>query len=91
MIIPSKKFILGIGFFTVVLLLAGVVVGFYSLKNMKEIVSEQFNQQQLVLAEHAARQIENQFQLITQELAILNQSPSVQSIWKKLPRPMVSG
>ena len=28
MVIPSKKFILGIGFFTVVLLLAGVVVGF---------------------------------------------------------------
>ena len=82
MIIPSKKFILGIGFFTVVLLLAGVVVGFYSLKNMKEIVSDQFNRQQLVLAEHAARQIENQFQLITQELAILNQSPSVQYLEK---------
>ncbi len=82
MVIPSKKFILGIGFFTVVLLLAGVVVGFYSLKYMKEIVSDQFNQQQLELAQHAARQLENQFLNLTQDLATLNQSPSVQYLEK---------
>jgi len=82
MVIPSKKFILGIGFLTVVLLLAGLVVGFYSLKNMKEIVSDQFNQQQLELAQHAARQLENQFLNLTQDLAILNQSPSVQYLEK---------
>jgi signal transduction histidine kinase/type II secretory pathway pseudopilin PulG len=82
MVIPSKKFILGIGFLTVVLLLAGLVVGFYSLKNMKEIVSDQFNQQQLELAQHAARQLENQFLNLTQDLATLNQSPSVQYLEK---------
>ena len=78
MFLPSKKITLGIAMFTVTLLVAGLILGIYSLKYIKEIVSDQFNQQQLGLAEHAARQIESQFRLITQELTILNQSPSVQ-------------
>ena len=78
MYLPSKKITFGIAIFTVTLLLAGLILGIYSLKYIKEIVSDQFNQQQLGLAEHAARQIESQFRLITQELTILNQSPSVQ-------------
>ena len=78
MVLPSKKIILSIGLLTLVLLLAGLILGFYSITNMKEIVSDQFNQQQLELAQHAARQLENQFLNITQDLTTLNQSPSVQ-------------
>ena len=78
MVLPSKKIILSIGLLTLALLLAGLVLGFYSITNMKEIVSDQFNQQQLELAQHAARQLENQFLNITQDLTTLNQSPSVQ-------------
>jgi len=78
MYLPSKKITFGIAIFTVTLLLAGLILGIYSLNYIRGIVSDQFNQQQLGLAEHAARQIESQFRLITQELTILNQSPSVQ-------------
>lgn len=82
MFIQTKKFILGIGILTVTLLIAGLIVGFYSLRYMKEIVSDQFNQQQLELAQHAARQLENQFANLTQDLTTLNQSPSVQYLEK---------
>ncbi len=82
MFIKTKKFILGIGIFTVSLLIAGLIVGFYSLRYMKEIVGDQFNQQQLELATHAARQLENKFSNIIQELKMLNQSPSVQYLEK---------
>jgi signal transduction histidine kinase len=78
----TKKLILGLGVFTVALLIAGLAVGFLSLKHMKEIVSDQFNQQQLELATHAARQLENQFSNILQDLRTLNQSPSVQYLEK---------
>ncbi|MBI5606465.1 MAG: PAS domain-containing protein [Deltaproteobacteria bacterium] len=82
MFIQTKKFILSIGILTVVLLIAGLIVGFYSLRYVKEIVSEQFNQQQLELATHAARQLENQFLNTIQDVTILNQSPSVQYLEK---------
>jgi len=82
MFIKTKKFILGVGIFTVTLLIAGLIVGFYSLRYMKEIVSDQFNQQQLELATHAARQLENRFSNIIQDLKTLNQSPSVQYLEK---------
>ncbi|MBI5605329.1 MAG: PAS domain-containing protein [Deltaproteobacteria bacterium] len=82
MFIQTKKFILSIGLLTVALLIAGLIVGFYSLRYMKEIVSEQFNQQQLELATHAGRQLENQFLNMIQDVTILNQSPSVQYLEK---------
>ena len=56
----SKKLILGAGLVILVLLGAGFTLGIYSLKTMREVVSDQFNKQQLVLAEQAARQIEDQ-------------------------------
>lgn len=82
MFIQTKKFILSIGLLTVALLIAGLIVGFYSLRYIKEIVSDQFNQQQLELATHAARQLENRFSRIIQDVTILNQSPSVQYLEK---------
>jgi two-component system NtrC family sensor kinase len=82
MFIKNKKFILGVGIFTVALLIVGLIVGFYSLQYMKEIVGQQFNQQQLELATHAARQLENNFLNIIQDLKTLNQSPSVQYLEK---------
>ncbi len=82
MFIKTKKFILGIGIFTVTLLIAGLVVGFYSLRYMKEVVGNQFNLQQLELATHAGRQLENKFSNIIQDLKTLNQSPSVQYLEK---------
>lgn len=86
----QKKFFLGVGAGVLLLLVAGLILGFYSLSTMREVVSDQFNKQQLVLAEQAARQIETDFQIITQELAVLNQSPTVQHLepgsWAKRVR-----
>ncbi|HSO72011.1 MAG TPA: cache domain-containing protein [Thermodesulfobacteriota bacterium] len=76
----SKKLILGSGLVILVLLGAGFTLGIYSLKTMREVVSDQFNKQQLVLAEQAARQIEDQLKTVIQELGLLNQSPAVQRL-----------
>jgi len=76
----SKKMILGAGLVILVLLGAGFTLGIYSLKTMREVVTDQFNKQQLVLAEQAARQIEDQLKIVIQELSILNQSPAVQDL-----------
>ena len=85
--IRSKKMILGAGLVILVLLGAGFTMGIYSLKTMREVVSDQFNKQQLVLAEQAARQIEDQLQIVIQELSILNQSSAIQQLdegrWSK--------
>lgn len=62
------------------LLVAGLILGFYSLATMREVVSDQFNKQQLVLAEQAAKQIETDLKIILQELVVLNQSPTVQHL-----------
>lgn len=64
------------------LLVAGLILGFYSLATMREVVSDQFNKQQLVLAEQAAKQIETDLKIILQELVVLNQSPTVQHLEK---------
>jgi two-component system NtrC family sensor kinase len=78
--ILSNKMILGAGLVILVLLGAGFTLGIYSLQTMREVVSNQFNKQQLVLAEQAARQIEDQLKIVIQELSVLNQSPAVQHL-----------
>ena len=75
-----NKIIVGAGLVILLLLGAGFTLGIYSLKTMREVASDQFNKQQLVLAEQAARQIEDQLNIIIQQLSILNQSPAVQRL-----------
>jgi PAS domain S-box-containing protein len=55
-----------------------LILGWMSFRKIKEIVTEDFNQQQLVLARHAARQIENSLNALKRELQLLSFSPSVQ-------------
>lgn len=45
---------------------------------VKEVATEGFNQQQLMLASHAAEQIKNHIQTLQKELNLLSLSPSVQ-------------
>lgn len=61
-------------------LLLGAVLflGWLSSKKVKEVVTEDFNQQQLVLARHAASQIKNSLKMLERELTLLSLSPSVQ-------------
>lgn len=61
-----------------VLLVAVFTLGLMSSKKIKEVVTKDFNQQQLVLAKHASSQIENSLNLLKRELSLLSLSPSVQ-------------
>ncbi|MBI4698392.1 MAG: hypothetical protein HY758_05630 [Nitrospirae bacterium] len=64
---------------TTPLLLATVLVlGWMYGNKIKEIVTKDFNQQQLVLAQHASRQIENSMDMLKKELILLSLSPSLQ-------------
>ena len=61
-------------------LLLGIILllGWLSARKVKELVTKDFNQQQLVLAQHAARQVENSLDALKRELSILSFSPSIQ-------------
>lgn len=64
---------------TMTLLLGTVLIlGWMSSRRVKEVVTEDFNQQQLVLARHIASQIENSITILKRELLLLSLSPSVQ-------------
>lgn len=72
-----------------VLLVVVLILGWMSSKKVKDVVTEDFNQQQLVLAQYAARQIENNLNTLKNELSLLSLSPSIQyfekvSIGKRL-------
>lgn len=55
-----------------------LLLGWMSAKKVREVVINDFNQQQLVLARHAASQIENSLNILKRELLLLSLSPSIQ-------------
>ena len=63
---------------TLVLLGIGVYLGYMSALQMREIIKEDFNQQQLILARHTARLLEQDINFLKRELGILNLSPAIQ-------------
>ena len=73
-----KYFKVLVGIIMTVLLGAVFILGLMSSKKVKEIVTEDFNQQQLLLARHVARQIENSLDTLRRELVLLSLSPSIQ-------------
>ncbi len=80
---PIEKFniqrlLTGLGLLVVLLLAVAFVLGLLSLQRTREIVSEDFQQQQLILAKTTARQIEDGLEFLRRELKILNYSPAIQ-------------
>ncbi len=73
-----KTFQILVGIITAILLGTVLVLGWTSSKKIREVVTKDFNQQQLVLAQHAARQIENNLNILKKELSLLGLSPSIQ-------------
>jgi two-component system, NtrC family, sensor kinase len=67
--------LLGVNF---ALLGISIYLGLKSANQMKEIVKEDFNQQQLVLARHTASLLEQDISFLKRELSTLNFSPSIQ-------------
>jgi two-component system NtrC family sensor kinase len=62
----------------ILLLGTSIYLGLKSANQMREIVKEDFNQQQLVLALHTASLLEQDINFLKRELSTLNFSPSIQ-------------
>jgi two-component system, NtrC family, sensor kinase len=71
--------------FVIMTLLLGAVfiLGWRSSQQVKAVVTEDFNQQQLVIARHVAYQIENSLDSLKREIQLLSFSPSIQ--YSELP------
>jgi two-component system NtrC family sensor kinase len=76
--IGIRRLLKGLGLVVILLLTVAFVLGFLSLQRTREIVSEDFQQQQLILAKTTARQIEDGLEFLRRELKILNYSPAIQ-------------
>ena len=76
--INIRRLLTGLGLLVVLLLAVAFVLGLLSLQRTREIVSEDFQQQQLILAKTTARQIEDGLEFLRRELKILNYSPAIQ-------------
>ena len=59
-----------------------------SSNKMREVISEQFNQQQLIIAKSVASDIEEKYEFIRNELHTLNLSPAIQYLEVSWPNRM---
>ncbi|HWR96895.1 MAG TPA: PAS domain S-box protein, partial [Candidatus Methanoperedens sp.] len=71
----SKRIVVAVSVALCAVILA---LGWLSYRSVKEVVTEDFNQQQLVLAQYAARQISHRLAMLRKELGLLGQSPALQ-------------
>lgn len=63
---------------TPLLLITTLLIGWLYARKVRETVVKDFNQQQLLLAKHAANQIEDGINHLKRELSLLSLSPSIQ-------------
>jgi two-component system NtrC family sensor kinase len=76
--IGIKRLLTVLGLVVVLLLAAAFILGIMSLRRTQEIVSDDFQQQQLILARTTARQMEDGLAFLRRELKVLAYSPSIQ-------------
>ena len=76
--IQLRKVLKIVGAITLVLLAAALYLGAATSRQMKAIVREQFNEQQLVLAKTAVQRIDGTLQNAVSDLILLNSLPSIQ-------------
>lgn len=89
-----RRAIIFFGILIIVLLLSALYLGMVSARHMKEIIREDFNKQQLVLARYAANRTENSLDFIKRELSLLSFSPSIQYLevsWANRMNTTLSG
>ena len=84
----SNKIYLIIALITLVVLATAFVLGLMSSNKMREVISEQFNQQQLIIAKSVASDIEEKYAFIKNELHTLNLSPAIQYLEVSWPNRM---
>jgi len=71
----SKRIVVAV---SILLCCVILVLGWLSYRSVKEVVTEDFNKQQLVLAKYAARQIAHSLAMLHKELRLLGQAPALQ-------------
>jgi two-component system NtrC family sensor kinase len=76
--IGFRRLLTVLGILVIGLLALAFILGIVSLKRTQEIVSDDFQQQQLILAKSTARQIEDGMGFLRRELGILAYSPAIQ-------------
>ncbi|RJR48001.1 MAG: sensor histidine kinase [Deltaproteobacteria bacterium] len=76
--IGFKRLIQILGLLVVLLLAVAFVLGLLALNRTVDIVSDDFQQQQLILARTTARQLEDGLAFLRRELGILAYSPAIQ-------------
>ncbi|MFH1597221.1 MAG: cache domain-containing protein, partial [Pseudomonadota bacterium] len=76
--IGIRRLLTGLGLVVVLLLAVAFILGILSLQRAQEIVSDDFQQQQLILARTTGRQIEDGLAFLRRELKILAYSPAIQ-------------
>jgi len=84
----SRKVYVIIITLTVILLVGAFLFGLLSANKMRDIISEQFNQQQLTIAKGVASKIEDKFTFLKNELHTLHLSPSIQYLEISWPNRM---
>jgi two-component system NtrC family sensor kinase len=67
----SKSVFVAVSVVAIIFLAAGAALGLWSVSQMRELVVDQFNEQQLVIARHTASLIERQFSFLKRELLLL--------------------
>lgn len=71
-----------LGSIVILLLILGLVLGLITARILRDIISEDFNQQQLILARHIARMVDQNIQFLKGELVSLSLSPSISAFRK---------
>ncbi|MFH0812462.1 MAG: hypothetical protein V2A69_06440, partial [Pseudomonadota bacterium] len=66
-----------LGSIVISLLISGLILGVVTARLLRDIISEDFNQQQLILARHTARMVDQNIQFLKKELISLSFSPSL--------------
>uniref|UniRef100_A0A7C3Z102 histidine kinase n=1 Tax=Desulfobacca acetoxidans TaxID=60893 RepID=A0A7C3Z102_9BACT len=86
--ISSRKVYIVVIILTVLLLIGAFIFGLVSANKMRDIIGEQFNQQQLTIARGVASDIQEKFVFLKRELHTLNLSPSLQYLELSWPNRM---
>lgn len=76
--IKLRRFLKFIGVITLVLVGVVTYLGISTARYMKEVIRDEFNEQQLALARATAQRIESQIQTAVADVALLNSLPAIQ-------------
>jgi two-component system NtrC family sensor kinase len=67
----ARRIAVSVGVAVVLFLLAGAMLGLWTIQEMKKIVTGQFNQEQLVIAHTVKQRIEREIKLLVKEIKLL--------------------